>query len=231
MAAVPPKTRFSVRQLKVGALWALVLAAVAWLLYLAATGTKAIPRKVAPDVATVRLEHVLPPPPPPPPPPPQKFVEQPKIKTPEAKPIQTPQPDKPPAPAGPSNPGPPALAARGEGPADAFGLGGNPNGGDFIGGGGGGGGGSAFGWYAQLLEARVAELLRRERRLHGVRYHVLAALWLSADGSVQRAELVSATGKLDVDRAIQEALKGMARLPEPPPAGMPEPVQMDLASR
>lgn len=231
MAAVPSKARFRARHFRAVALWVLMLGAVAYLLYLAATGTAAMPRKVTPDVATVRLEHVLPPPPVPPPPQ-QKFIEQPKIKTPQVKPLETPQPEKPPAPAGPASaPGPPALAARGEGPADAFGLGGNPNGGDYIGGGGGGGGGSAFGWYAQMLEARVAENLRRERRLHGVRYHVLVELWLSADGNVQRTEFISATGKADVDRTIQEVLKGMARLPEPPPAGMPEPVQMDLVSR
>lgn len=232
MAAAPAKVNLSARQIRAGALWLLVICALAYLLYLAATGTTAIPRKVTPDVATVRLEHVLPPPPPPPPPQ-EKFVEQPKIKTPEVKPLEAPQPQKPPAPAGPaSTPGPPALAARGEGPSDAFGLGGNPNGGDYVGGGGGGGGGgSAYGWYAQLLEARIAELLRREGRLHGVRYHVLVQLWMSADGSVQRAEFISPTGKADVDRAIQDTLKGMARLPEPPPAGMPEPVRMDLSSR
>lgn len=200
---------------------ALVLGTLAYLVYLAATGTKAVPRRVTPDVPVVHLEHVIPPPPPPPPPK-QKFVEQPKDKTPQ---------DQPKTPEEPAPPAPPALATTAAGPPDAFGLQGRPDGGDYIGGpggnGNGAGGGSMYGWYAQMLQERVKALLRKDRRLSGERYRVDVQVWLSRDGAVERTAYLGTSGSASLDQTIAEDLK--ARLPEPP-AGLPQPIVMRLTS-
>lgn len=233
MSASSAKARLRARQLTAASIWVLILGALVYLLYLAATGTAVVPRKVTPDVAQVHLEHVLPPPPPPPPPK-QKFVEQPKDKTQAAKtPEQpAPRPQQAPAPPGPKAPASaPALAAQGQGPADSFGLtGGDPNGRDYVGGGGGGGGGSAFGDYAAMLELRVREQLSKDRRLRGVHYRVYIEVWITPDGHVQRSQYIGGSGKSEVDRDIQESLRNMARLTQPLPEAMPQPIVMHLTS-
>ena len=231
MPAVSAKASFRARQLTAALICVLMLGALAYLLYLAATGTAVVSRKVTPDVAQVHLEHVLPPPPPPPPPPKQKFVAQPKDKTQAFKtPEQpTPRPQQSPSPPGPKTPATsPALATQGQGPPDSFGLTGDPNGRDYVGGG--GGGGSAFGDYAAMLELRVREQLSRDRRLRGVHYHVYIEVWITPDGHVQRSQYIGGSGKADVDRNIQESLRTMARLTQPLPEAMPQPIVMHLSS-
>lgn len=234
MAASEHRWRLAARRLGPSALGLLVIASLAYLLYLAATGTTVKPKRLVEEMTVVRI--VEPVPPKPPEIPKQKFVEQPKVQPQETRPMETPvEAPTPPAPtpkAGPSEPAAPAqLAAQGEGPSDSFALTGNPGGADLGGGGGGGGGGgSAFGWYAQLLESRVTAALRRERRLKGVHYRVFIQIWVSPSGAVQRTEYISTSGKADVDRTIQETFKGLGQLPEPPPAGMPQPIVLRLDS-
>jgi periplasmic protein TonB len=230
------KARLRIRRGITGGTWLLILGTLGYLVYLAANGT-AIPRRVTPDVAMVHLEHVLPPPPPPPPPPvKQRFVEQARTRVSEAKPMEASRPEEKPAAPAPQNPQSPELAAKGAGAPDAFGLTGNPNGGDYIGGSGGEGtgagpgGSDAFGWYARLLESRLTELLRRESRLRGVRYRVLVQVWLTADGLVQRVEYISSSGKTDIDRTIQQVVQRMSKLPEPPPKDLPQPIVLRLDS-
>lgn len=131
----------------------------------------------------------------------------------------------------PQEPGPPALDAKGEGPGDAFGLAGRQGGSDYLGGGGiGGGGGSPFGRYAALVQQRAQDAVEQQKKLRSTRYRVMVKLWFAADGRLERAELVRSTGNEEVDRLLTEALNDMAKLPEPPPKGMPQPVVLRVST-
>ncbi len=203
-----------------------IAAVVVYFIHSLATGEAVIQKKVVPDVVTMRLVE---PPPPPPPPPPPKMVEQPKMRELEMKP--TPLENVPPQPkmnnATPP-PGPLALDSAGQGPPDSFGLAGRPGGGDILGGSG-GAQGSAYGWYATLLEGRIQDLLQHTRRLRGSRYDVAVSIWLAPDGTPQKVELVSSSGKREIDEILAEALKQMRKLPQPP-QGMPQPVVVKVSS-
>jgi TonB family protein len=214
------------RRIGAGLIALLVVVALGVIVWRIASGPASLPKRTVPDVVQLRL---VPPPPPPPPPPPQqpKLIEPPKVQQQQFK-AEQPMPDnKPPSPHPEAPPGPPALEGPGQGAPDGFGLAGGGNG-SF--GGGDGGGGSRFGWYAQLIKSRAQESLQKQRRLNGHRYRVNVQLWLASDGTTQRVELISSTGKTDIDQMIREALGAMPKLPEPPPPDMPEPVVMEVSS-
>lgn len=157
------------------------------------------------------------------------MVEQPKDQL-----VQNDHPleNKPPSPKpSPSNappPGPLALDAKGQGAPDAFALGGNPGGADYAGGG--GGGGSRFGWYSTLIKNHVEDTLRQQARLRRARYRVAVQVWLDGQGQPVRVELMESTGAADLDELLKRALQGMSRMPEAPPADLPQPVVMEVGS-
>lgn len=183
------------------------------------------PVKKVPEVMMVRVQPL---PPPPPPPPPPKMVEQPKmieqtpVKMPEPKldkpldkPLDRPKADAPP-------PGPLAMDAKGEGPGDAFNLGGNPGGNGLLGG---GGGGSRWGWYAAIVQDQVLAALKanpKTRKLVASGYEV--RLWADATGRVERVQMVRSAGDSATDTVlINEIFMGL-KLREPPPKDMPMPI-------
>jgi hypothetical protein len=126
-------------------------------------------------------------------------------------------------------PGPLALDTQGQGAPDAFGLAGHPGGSDILGGGGGrGAAGSAYGWYASLLEGRIQDLLKRDRRLRGRRYEGAVALRLASDGKPVGVELIQETGAHEVDQVIEEDLSQWK--PPQPPQGMPQPIVITVRS-
>lgn len=204
-------------------LYVVAALAAAVLLYglvtmLGGDGSKA--RKPVNEV--VQLKLIKPPPPPPPPPPPKQKIEPPKQKVPEFKPA-TPTPE-PPKQAPP--PGPPALDAKGTGAGDAFGLQGKEGGADYrVGGGGEGGGGTGnrLGWYTTLLQQRAQGAVQRQRRLLEARFAITVQIWLAADGSTERVELLRSTGRPELDRLLKDTLKNMPKLSEPPPKDLPQP--------
>jgi len=224
------KTAFRRQAVAIGAV--LACAAVTIELIRWVTSGEVMPKKVVPDVVTLR---VLPPPPPPPPPeqPPEpKMVEQPKMREPEVKPdkpIERPK-DAPPKPLNTdAPPAPLALDAKGEGPADAFGLAGRPGGGDFLGGG--GGGGTRYGWYASMVQQQIQDTLHKNDKLRTARYRVAVRLWLSRAGTPSRVELVGSTGQSALDDQIKDALLAMPKLAEAPPQDMPEPIVLRIDAR
>jgi TonB family protein len=156
------------------------------------------------------------------------MVEQPKVR--EEVRAEQPMEKVDPRPAAPTPPGPPALDAKAEGPGDAFALGGKPGGGDFLGGGGGGGGGSKYGWYAAMIQGHVQRSVQSQPNLQRTRYRVSVEIWLSADGTPQRVELISSTGAAELDQKLREALLRMSRMPQPPPSDLPQPVVLQVSS-
>lgn len=180
----------------------------------------AIPYKAPPQTVQMRIVELPPPPPPPPPPPEQKMVEvtkQPEFT--EQPPQQEQQPqstaDEPP-------PGPLGLDVQGQGPGDGFSLAGRPGGNEILGGG--TGAGNRFGWYSALVQGRISQALQRQRQLYDTRYEVPALIWIAADGTVERVQLIESSGKPEIDRLLVRAIESMPKLPQPPPQDMPQPI-------
>jgi protein TonB len=172
-------------------------------------------KKVAQEIHIIR-----PPPeeqPPPPPPPPEEKVDIPD-------PQQQPEPDP-----TPSNEPPPAdlgLDADASAGSDGFGLAARKGGRDLL-----ATGGSALSWYAGLLKNAVLDGLQDERRAHSGSYTVTVKVWVRQDGTIERIALAQSSGDKERDRAIEAALQRISRMPQAPPADMPQPVSLQIVSR
>ena len=175
------------------------------------------------------------PPPPPPPKPPEKPPEPPKIKE-EVKipePKLEPKPDEP----KPADDKPPpadkplGLDAEAGAGSDGFGLAANKGGREITTlGGGGGSGGLGGAYYSGLLQRQFFEALSRNRKVLRDEFRVVVKIWVGDDGRVQKAEVVSGSGNVQVDEQIQVTLLDMAPLRDVPPSSM-RPIQLRLSNR
>jgi protein TonB len=182
------------------------------------TGMHAVTK---PDRKVVQQVQIIRPPPPPDikeePPPDVKD----EVKLPE--PEETPDtPDNQPA-AGDQL----GLDAEGGAGGDAFGLLGRKGGRDLLA----GAGTDRFSWYANILKSTLVERLSENRNIRRSRYSVTVRLWVKADGRVERVNIDSGTGDKDLDRKIEAAFAALGRVPEAPPADLPQPVRLRLVNR
>lgn len=223
--AAEPEEQRSWRRFVPHAAGLLALAVVGFLLYRLVSSDSTVRKNVS-DVVTVRLVQ----PPPPPPPPPKQ--EEPTKETPQPKPepmeepvrTETPPPLAAPSAAMPGPAGPPGVAGL---PSGGSGIG-IPGGGGGIGGG--GGGGNPFGSYAALLQSRVQSAVQRQPALRRTRYRIEVQVWLTEDGAPNRVELLSSLGSKELDKQFRETLLGITRLPQAPPADMPQPIVLKVNS-
>jgi TonB family protein len=172
-------------------------------------------KKMVQEITVLR-----PPPPPPPeeqPPPPEQPEEEVDVPEPEPEPAPTDAP-----PAGEQL----GLDAEGGAGSDGFGLAARPGGRELL-----GTGGSTLTWYSGLVQNAVLGELQGERDARGGSYSVRVQLWVRADGSVERARLVQSSGNPERDRAIERALARVARIAQPPPREMPQPINLRIVSR
>lgn len=202
------------------------LAVAVWLAQWIMRGS-AIPYKAAPQTVQMRLVELPPPPPPTPPPPEQKMVEVKKVPEFTEQPPPEPQQAQSTASDEPPPPGPLALDAPGRGASDGFGLAGRPGGAEVLGNG--RGSGNRFGWYSALLQGRISQALQQQRRLYDAKYAVPALIWVRADGSIERVELIESSGKAEIDRLLVRTIEAM-RLPQPPPQDMPQPIATRISA-
>lgn len=140
-----------------------------------------------------------------------------------------------PAPPAPADEPPPDLGTniRGDGPADGFGLSGQPGAGGGAGrgiGGGGGGASSRWGWYASKVQRSIGDALRRNPRTREALLNHKVRVWPDRTGRIARAKLESSTGDAALDAAITAALSGI-QLGEAPPADMPSPILLRISAR
>jgi protein TonB len=182
---------------------------------------------------TVKIA-VLPDTPPPPPPPPQD-EKKPEPKPDENKPQPQEQPkqvDTPPEPQQLKMEG-----AAGDGPS-AFGSGTVNS--EYKGGpiGNGSGAGGAVGErlaamsYGNAAKRELNEFLNREPDVRRAGdYKVPIGLWLRADGSVERLELLTSSGNTDTDELLRKALARFRGFKNPPPPGMAWPMRLQLTNR
>ncbi|MCQ8105765.1 energy transducer TonB [Methylomonas sp. SURF-2] len=176
-----------------------------------------------------QITMIQPPPPPPPPEvkPPEPEVEEEKIEEPEPEPEPEPAPEEAAEPAGEEL----GLDADGSAGADGFGLAARKGGASLLG----GGGGNAIVWYGGQIKRQVEDAL--QSLLAGTAamkedYNVVLSVWVGADGRISRSELVSGSGKADVDQALRDALSRLrAGIGKAPPENMPQPVRIRLVSR
>jgi len=151
-------------------------------------------------------------PPPPPPPPPDKPKIEPKTETKQQ--LKEQKADPPPEPQQLKMEG-----AAGEGPSP-FTAGEVKN--DYIGGD--VGNGERFAWYAGRVAQFIQdELTRRRAKIGSGRVKV----WLSADGGVERFEVIGAAG----DAELRTTMADIKRFPDAPPAGMPMPMGLEISTR
>src|SRR3546814_15447757 len=79
-----------------------------------------------------------------------------------------------------------------------------------------------FSAYGEALQADIVQALRRHPRTDHGAYEVTLRVWLTADGAISRAVLISSTGDAEQEEAILAALQSI-RPGRPPPAGTPQP--------
>jgi len=180
------------------------------------TGGPPQTKKVVQEIHVIRPPPPPPDVPPPPPPPPEEKVD---IPDPQQKPDPTPSDEPPPS----EQLG---LDAEGSAGGDAFGLVGNKGGRELT-----GTGGSAFAWYAGLLKNEILDRLSAEKKACPPQYSGDVRIWVRNDGSIERVRIAQSTGDAKCDRAIESTLSGMSRMPQAPPAGMPESVSLRIVSR
>ena len=159
--------------------------------------------------------------PPPPPPPPKVEEKPPEPPVKEEVKVNEPPPEK-------NDQAPPpgkdlGVDAEGGAGGDSFGLVGRKGGRDLLGGG-------RFGWYGNLVKAGVYEALMRDDTARKATYSVVVKVWLSAQGEIQRLELERSTGDADIDASIKRLLPGV-RVAEAPPADLPQPIKIRIATR
>jgi protein TonB len=93
---------------------------------------------------------------------------------------------------------------------------------------------AAMGWkrYAGGAQGRISDAMRSNPKTRKARFDQLVVhLWPDATGRITRATLSGSTGDSTVDAALRdEVLTGMM-MPQPPPEGMPLPINLRLQAR
>lgn len=85
--------------------------------------------------------------------------------------------------------------------------------------------------YANTATRALNEYLARDRDIKRLDYQVRVDLWLTANGKLQRAELVGSSGDADTDEALREALTRFPGAGAAPPAQLPQPLRLRITNR
>jgi TonB family protein len=174
--------------------------------------------------------------PPPPPPPPPKFEKKPDPPK-EQKEMKVEQPvqqkvEQAPSPElkmdGPAGDGPSAFAAGAITSEDLSKVGSGKGG---PGGPAAGGMFSPFNGYANLLKGELQRYLGKQAALKRRQYVVDVEVWVSADGKLQRFELLGSAGDGDIDAALRAAITALPAFSQAPPSNMPQPIRLRVRTR
>ena len=84
-------------------------------------------------------------------------------------------------------------------------------------------------WAAGALE--LADALRGDRRTRSAVMTLEVKIWADSLGQITRTQLVNSTGDTGLDSALRNDVLGRVRLPEPPPADMPMPINLRITAR
>lgn len=106
--------------------------------------------------------------------------------------------------------------------------GGNGGNGNKIGGGRHGG---KWDSYAVAVQSTISDALRRNQGTRSASFSMTVRVWADSSGRITRAQLVGSSGNPTVDQALKDQVLTGLQLTEPPPAGMPMPINMRIAAR
>lgn len=81
--------------------------------------------------------------------------------------------------------------------------------------------------YVERVQADLVQLIRANESLSADDYRVSVAVWITDEGTIGRAEILSAVGRSELLQGLTGALVG-ARLSGPPPEGLPQPLRIEL---
>ena len=203
---------------------AVVLAALAALLWYLLFKDPATTRRQVPDVPMLAL-------PPPPPPPPEPEPEQ--KPEPEEEPLPEPEPlDEAPTPAEdeapePDTSDPVTMDADAQAGTDNFGIQ-KGTGGGTAGTGVGGVGNASYGRYLGYV---LQQAISRNERLRRDAFQMHLDVWVERDGTISRVEVVRSSGNNEADQAVLEAVRSHGRLDTQPPASLTFPARVLVQGR
>lgn len=184
-----------------------------------------------PKRQTVKIAVLPDTPPPPPPPPKDEKKPEPKPDENKPQPQEQKQVEAPPEPQQLKMEG-----AAGDGPS-AFGAGTVNKEYDKGSIGTGTGGGTladklAFSGFGNSARREVNDFLNRDQALRrSGDYKLPVSLWVRTDGSIERFELDASSGNPDVDTRLRQALSQFRGFRNPPPAGLPQPIRLQVTNR
>ncbi|KVQ63370.1 energy transducer TonB [Burkholderia territorii] len=206
---------------------ALVLAALAALIWHFAGDTAGVKRASAPQVTTV---IPLPPPPPPPPkkPPPEKVKEE--VKTPVERPTIAPKPSEAPKPSD-NQPKQMTMNAPAQAGTDSFNIGAGDGSGMVGSGGGGKFGNASYAQYMVYVLQRAIEQDKGVQEAGGARFAGSLNLWMDASGRITKVTIAQSTGDAKIDAAVVAAVESLGRVDEVPPPSTAYPVLVRLQGR
>ncbi|PFH29463.1 MULTISPECIES: energy transducer TonB family protein [Burkholderia] len=206
---------------------ALVLAAIAALIWHFASDTAGVKRASAPQVTTV---IPLPPPPPPPKqkPPPEKVKEE--VKTPVDKPTVAPKPSEAPKPSD-NQPKQMTMNAPAQAGTDSFNIGAGDGSGMVGSGGGGRFGNASYAQYMVYVLQRAIEQDKGVQDAGGARFAGSLNLWMDPSGHITKVTIAQSTGDAKIDAAVIAAVESLGRVDEAPPPATAYPVLVRLQGR
>ncbi|WP_396332502.1 energy transducer TonB [Burkholderia anthina] len=206
---------------------ALVLAAIAALIWHFANDTAGVKRASAPQVTTV---IPLPPPPPPPKqkPPPEKVKEE--VKTPVDKPTVAPKPSEVPKPSD-NQPKQMTMNAPAQAGTDSFNIGAGDGSGMVGSGGGGRFGNASYAQYMVYVLQRAIEQDKGVQDAGGARFAGSLNLWMDPSGHITKVTIAQSTGDAKIDAAVIAAVEALGRVDEAPPPATAYPVLVRLQGR
>lgn len=88
-----------------------------------------------------------------------------------------------------------------------------------------------YGWYTVQIQQHIQDALALNDKLQGATYKITVRVWLNADGSVDRTDLVNTSGDEKTDNSLRQALKDLPKLAEAPPEDLPQPIRLRITSR
>ena len=88
-----------------------------------------------------------------------------------------------------------------------------------------------YGWYTVQIQQHIQDALALNDKLQGATYKITVRVWLNADGSVNKADLVNTSGDEKTDSSLRQALKDLPKLTEAPPEDLPQPIKLRITSR
>jgi len=192
--------------------------------------TKSVKQDSAKKKAVQMVKLVSPPPPPKPvekPPEPEIKKDVPE----EQQVVETPQDQPRQADEGPPPGEDLGVDAEGGAGSDAFGLVGRKGGRDLISGGAGGGTVGLmqkYGWYVRLLEEEIGRQMAKKAKLPGGGQQVYVRIVLDGEGGIVSHAIYGSSGNSQVDSAVDQALKLVKQVSEPPPDGMPRTLKIRI---